>query len=338
MNKKLMLSILFTAALIFNVAAGNKLLNYIPANIDGVVSIKIKQIMDVPIFKEKRSTDPKLKEQWTAFEGELKKYGLTVNDMPTQAVIFFSKDKNLNGAVIKTSLSEARFVEILKKEAANRPNLYTTRKLNGKTVYVMNEKLLQDSNKSLKDNGTPALTFITADIAIVSEDKVLDSVINSIKGNTATVNSLMKKSTSVNHDALIWLVFNNKEVAAKTQQPGQRPDMMDGITGIGLSLDFTGAKKRDLGLDAMVSCRDNNAAAGLSMQLQGLIMMGSAMAFKDNPQLGGEIGQAIKIKPNGKSVAIKISVPEALGTKLQKYIETKGNRKSKPHKLKNSRR
>jgi len=337
MKKKIMLSIVFTAALIFNVAAGNKLLNYIPANIDGVVSIKIKQIMDVPIFKEKRSTDPKLKEQWTEFESELKKYGLTVNDMPTQAVIFFSKDKNLNGAVIKTSLSEAKFVEILKKAAADRPNLYTTRKLNGKTVYVMNEKLLQESNKSLKDSGTPALTFIAADIAIVSEDKVLDSVINSIKGNTATVNTLMKKSTSVNHDALIWLVFNNKD-AGKTQQPGQRPDMMDGITGVGLSLDFTGAKKRDLGLDAMVSCRDKNAAAGLSMQLQGLIMMGSAMAFKDNPQLGGEIGQAIKIKPNGKSVSIKISVPETLGTKLQKYIENKKSRKSKSRKVKNGRR
>ena len=337
MKNKIMLSILFTAALIVNVAAGNRLLNYIPANIDGVVSIKIKQIMDVPIFKEKRSTDPQLKEQWAAFEGELKKYGLTVNDMPTQAVIFFSKDKTLNGAVIETSLSEAKFVEILKKEAANRPNLYTTRKLNGETVYVMNEKLLQESNKSLKDSGTPALTFIAADIAIVSDDKVLDSVINSIKGNTATVNTLMKKSTSVNHDALIWLVFNNKEVP-KAQQSGQRPDMMDGITGIGLSLDFTGAKKRDLGLDAMVSCRDNNAAAGLSMQLQGLIMMGSAMAFKDNPQLGGEIGKAIKIKPNGKSVAIKISVPEALGIKLQKYIDNKKNRKSKPRKLKNSRR
>ena len=295
MKKKIMLSVVFAAALIFNVAAGNKLLNYIPANVDGVVSIKIKQIMDVPVFKEKRTSDPEMKKQWGVFEGELKKYGLTVDDMPTQALVFFSKDKDLNGAVIKTSLSEARFVEILKKEQANRPNFYTTRKLNGKTIYVMNEKLLKDSSKYNKQDNIPALTFIAADIAIISDNKMLDTVIKSIKGNTATVNTLMKKSASVNHDALVWLVFKNNN-AGKTQQPGQRPDMMDGITGVGLSLDFTGAKKRDLGLDAMVSCRDNNAAAGLSMQLQGLIMMGSAMAFKDNPQLGGEIGQAKLIK------------------------------------------
>jgi hypothetical protein len=337
MKMKLMLSIVFVSALIFNVTAGSKLLNYIPVGTDGVVSIKIKQIMDVPVFKEKRTTDPELKKQWAVFETELKKYGLNVSDLPTQALIFFSKDKNLNGAVIKTSLSEKRFVEILKKEQANRPNLYTTRKLAGKTVYVMNEKLLKDNNMSVKQNNVPALTFVTADIAIISDNKTLDKVVSSIKNNNDTVKTLMNKSASVNHNALVWLVFRNNSPAA-APQPGQRPGPMDGITGVGLSLDFTGAKKRDLGLDAMVSCRDANAAAGLGMQMQGLIMMGSAMAFKDNPQLGGEIGQAIKVKPNGSNVSIKISVPETLGTKLQKYIAEKKTQQGKSRKLKRTKK
>ena len=339
MRKKIMLAVVFVAAMVFNVTAGSKLINYIPAGVDGVVSISIKQIIDIPVFKEKRTTDPEVKKQWAEFEDGLKEYGLTVNDLPTQALIFFSQDQKINGAVFKTSLNEQRFVEILKKEQKKQKNLYTTRKLNGKTVYILNKnnKLISKSQLAKMQGGkVPALTFLTADVAIVGEDKMLDKIIGAIKTNSATVKRLLGKSVDVNRNAPMWLVFRNTKTAAP--KPGQRPGgMMDGITGLGLSLDFTGAKKRDVGLDAQVSCRDANAASGLGMQLQGMIMMMSAMAFKDNPQLGGELGQAVKVKAAGSNVAIKITITEQLGDKLQKYI-AKQQAKSKKRKLKRSKR
>ena len=321
MKKKIMLSIVCVAAMIFNVNAGGKLLDYVPAGVDGVVSISIKQIIDIPVFKEKRTTDPEVKKQWAKFESGLKEYGMTVNDLPSQALIFFSKDQKINGAVFKTTLSEQRFAEILNKAQQKQKNLYTTRKLNGKTVYVLNKnnKLLSRAQLAKMQGGkVPALTFLSADVAIVGEDKILDNIVGAIKSNGATVKRLLGKSADVNRKAPIWLVFRNtKNAAAKL---GQRPDMMDGITGLGLSLDFTGAKKRDIGLNAQVSCRDTNAAAQMGMQLQGMVMMMSAMAFKDNPQLGGEVGQAIKVKTSGSNIAIKIGITEQLGNKLQKYI------------------
>ncbi|MCF6177395.1 MAG: hypothetical protein L3J71_16700 [Victivallaceae bacterium] len=338
MRKKIMLFVVCATTLIFNINAGGKLLDYVPAGIDGVVSISIKQIMDIPVFKEKRTTDPELKKQWAEFENLLKNYGLTVNDLPNQALIFFSQDQKLNGAVLKTSLNEKRFVEILKKEQRKQPSLYTTRKLNGNTVYVLDDNLLPKSQLSKIQGGkVPALTFLESDIAIICEDNMLDTVVGAIKNNGATVKRLLGKSADVDRNAPIWLVFRNNSPAV-APQPGQRPGMMDGITGVGLSLDFTGAKKRDLGLNAQISCRDANAAAGMGMQLQGMVMMMSAMAFKDNPQLGGEVGQAVKVKANGSSVAINISVPEQLGEKLQKYIAEQKNRPKKQRKLRSSKK
>lgn len=336
MKKKMLLAAVCISALIFNVTAGSKLLNYIPAGVDGIVSIKIKQILDVPIFKEKRTTDPKMKKQWGQFETELKNYGLTLNDLPTQAMVFFAQAKELNGAVIKTSLSEKRFVEILNKAQKEHPHLYSTRKLNGHTVYVLNDKSIKHSKLPIAQHDIPALTFIKSDIAMVSNNKTLDKIVNAAKNNTATVKSLMAKSAAINQNALVWLVFkNNTPATPPTHKPGQHPSMLDGIIGIGLSLDFTGAKKRDLGLNAMVSCRDDNAAAGLNMQLQGLIMMGSAMAFKNNPKLGSEIGKAITVKPNGSNISIKISIPEALANKIQKYVD---DQKAQHHKHRNLKR
>ncbi len=346
MKKKIMLSIVCVAAMVFNVSAGGKLLDYVPSGVDGVVSISIKQIIDIPVFKEKRATDPQVKKQWAEFENGLKEYGMTVNDLPSQALIFFSKDQKINGAVLKTTLTEQRFAEILKKAeqkhkktGQNQEKLYTTRKLNGKTVYVLNKnnELLSKAQMAKMQGGkVPALTFLSADVAIVGEDKMLDKIVSAIKTNSATVKRLLGKSSDVNRNAPMWLVFRNTQPAAT--KPGQRGGMMDGITGLGLSLDFTGAKKRDIGLDAQISCRDTNAAAQMGMQLQGMTMMMSAMAFKDNPQLGGEVGKAIKVKASGSNVAIKIGITEQLGNKLQKYITQQQQKKSKKRHLKSSKK
>ncbi len=326
--KKVIVSLVCVTMLVMSLRAGDKLrtggklLNYVPTGIDGIVSVNLKQIIDMPLFLEKRAKDPEVKKQWAKFEQQLQNLGLTVNDLPSQVMIFFSQKKpQLNGAVMRTPISEKRFVAILKKEQLKRPNLYSTKQIDGKTVYLLTQKLLDDVNLPQKpqNNKEGAVTFLQPDVALICEANGIDTILKATKNNSQVVERLLGKSDHVNRNAPIWLIFRNRNVAPKAQ-PGARPSMTDGITGVSLSLDFTGAKQRDLGLNAQVTCRDSNTATTLGMQIKGMVMMLSTMAFKDNPALGNEVSQVIKVNNNNNNVAIKIDVSEQLGGKIQKYI------------------
>jgi predicted transcriptional regulator len=319
--KKLMTIAIVTVVALSSivVSAGTKLVNFVPAGAEGILSVNVSRVLDLPLLKELRKENQDFQMQWLQFEQGLKNLGLSVKDLPTEAMFFFRADKSMSGAVVRTPLNEKNFVALLNRDKSGKKS-YSVETVAGKKVYVLKGK--QGNNPAAVDK--VAISFLAPDVAVVAEKPQMNVVLSGI--SKSANKALRSNAAKVNREALAWMVFKQKAQATPVQ-PGV-PNPLSSVDTVGLSLDLTGKNQKDIDLNAEIVCKDANSASMMAMQAQGMLMMLTANAFQKNPALGNEIGKAIKIKPQGKVLSAKVNVPEPLCKKIRKYIEE--NKKAAP--------
>lgn len=289
-------------ALSGNLFASDKLIDYVPSGVDGMVSIQVQKILGLPVFKDAVKSNKEFNEEYTEFEAELKKIGLSEKDMPSKAIVFFKQDGVFSGVVAKTTVTEDKLQQLLTSDKFKDDTKLVTKNIKGKKVFELG-------------TDTTAFTYLEPDVLLITDKSLVGQIIDAAKGDNK---ALLAKADSVNKDALVWFVYHGK--AKENPQPQAGPgNPVDGVETVGASLDFTGKDQKDIVLDAEVTCKDEAAASGLGMQANGMVMMMVPMAFKEDPQLGMDASKAIKIETKGNKINAKVSVPKALHDRLIEY-------------------
>lgn len=307
-----------------------ELTSFVPGDTQGLLYLDVNRLINLQQVKDMRSKNKDFNSKWIDFEKSLQPLGLQVKDMPSEALIFFRMDKSQFGIIAKSRINEAKLVSLLKtsKMPNGKKAVYTTKNVKGRKVYFIetNEDLTNPKGK--KEN--VAVTFLKPDIVLITEKPQVSAILSGMgKGPSARLTSAVKQ---IRRPALAWMVCEQNPPQPVKNQQGQPvvANPMETIKSIGISLDLTGKAQKDLALNADIECVDAQAAASLSMQLSGLMMMFVPQGFAGDPQLGSEVAKSIKLRPEKNNVKIDVKVPELLLNKVQKYVEQRQQKAAIP--------
>ncbi|MCP3968406.1 MAG: hypothetical protein GY718_19010 [Lentisphaerae bacterium] len=300
----------------------SSLIKYVPSSAQAIVHIKPLELLNSPFAVQLREQDPQLKENWQKLQSDLNKLGLQIKDLPTEALIFFKTDKSLLGFIGKGHLSEQKMVKLIesRKQTDNQP-AYKISDIEGHRVYTY-----QSNAGSFKD---AALTYLTPDTFIVTPGKYMKATLQGMnKGLAPDLTTALK---TVKKDSLVWLAVENNFAA---QDPKAVVNsFIKPVKTISASLNLQGKAQRDLAFNSDIICTDNQSAANLAMQLNGITMLMIPQGFSKNPQLANKLAHSIKIAPEKNSIKVGVVLQETTLNELINYkrkAQTGENTASKP--------
>lgn len=293
----------------------SELLKYVPSGVDGVVSLQIAEIMNLPQIDEMKRENEEVAAGWTRFESELQKLGLQIGDLPKEALVFFRQDRSKGGAIVNTPIDEAGFKKLLDAQQQKEGEvIYQVKDVAGHKVYVLQGARLEQVKNISKESA--AVAFLRPNIAVVTDSGMIGTILEDRKQAGAD-DKLRQCAQSLKRPGLAWLAFVNR---GESDDEGNQLSPLRNISSVAMSLNLCGEHKKDVLLDAEVVCANNNAASMLAMQAQGMIMFFAAQGFQDNPQLGADVSKAIEIRPEGNKLVARINIPEKLGNDLTQHV------------------
>ncbi len=318
MNGLLKRVVVVGIALISLVGKGeNELMKYVPTGVDGVLSLQIAEIMNLPQIAEMRQENKEFAAKWTLFESELQKLGLKISDLPTEALVFFQEDRSKGGAIVKTPIDEAGFKKLLDAQQQKESKVvYQVKNIAGQKVYILQGTGLEQINNAGKNSA--AVAFLRPNIAVITDSGAIGAILNQHE-QAGAGDKLRHCARSLKQPGLAWVAFVSR--SKPDDADGNQLSPLRNIESVAVSLNLSGEHKKDMLLDAELVCADNNAASMLAMQAQGMIMFFTAQSFQNNPQLGADISQAVSIKPDGNKIIVTINIPEKLGSDLTEYVK-----------------
>ncbi len=331
--KKTGLFLIMCFGLLANVPAVN-LLDFVPDNADLILGLRVTDSLNLPLVKEMRLNDEEFAGKYTSFEKELEKNGLSVKDMPPLAVVFGRQDRAYWGIVMDATIPEARFVELLKTKIKGGYNIdYTVEKVSGQTVYCLENKpvkvgetLIDSGMIGQRDMKKLGVFYLKPDVAMITDFQETSRVLDEIKkGNCRQ----FIDNSGINQQALAWIVYHPsmalpKPAEASNNGMPEQAASPQPFNSMGMALNFNGSEQKDIMLDAIIDCKNQNSAAMMAMQAQGMVMLGLSSAFKDNPALAADVGNALKVQADGSKVKANLQLPEKLHKQVKDYLISHG--------------
>ena len=323
------LFLIVCCCLLVNVPAAS-LLDFVPDNADLILGLRVTDSLNLPLVKEMRQNDKEFAGKYTSFEKELEKNGLSVKDMPPQAVVFGRQDRAYWGIVMDATIPEAKFVELLKTKFKSGYNVeYTVEKVNGQTVYCLENKpvkvgetLVDSGMLGQRDMKKIGVFYLNPDVALVTDFQEAGRVMDEIKkGNCKQ----FIDNSGINQQALAWIIYHPSMPAARASDAAgngmpEQASAAQPFKSMGMALTFNGSEQKDIALDAVIDCKNQNSAAMMAMQAQGMVMLGLSSAFKDNPALAADVGNALKVQADGSKVRANLQLPEKLHKQVKDYL------------------
>jgi hypothetical protein len=328
--KKTGLFLIMCFGVLANVPAVN-LLDFVPDNADLILGLRVTDSLNLPLVKEMRQNDKEFAGKYTSFEKELEKNGLSIKDMPPQAVIFGRQDRAYWGIIMDATIPEARFVELLKTKLKSGYNIdYTVEKVNGQTVYCLENKpvkvgetLVDSGMLGQRDMKKVGVFYLNPDVALITDFQEAGRVMDEIKKGSC---KQFVDNSGINQQAIAWIVYHPSTPSAKPANSGANPEQASAqpFNSMGMALNFNGSEHKDIALDAVIDCKNQNSAAMMAMQAQGMVMLGLSSAFKDNPALAADVGNALKVQADGSKVKANLQMPEKLHKQVKDYLMSHG--------------
>lgn len=324
MRVLLFVAVAFVASAVW---AGNDLVKYVPTDASMVLRADTKKLMALPAVK-KAIDDPNNKEM-SEVKKTIGKYGLRINDLADSALLFLTPNKTKMqpdaGLLVETRVTQSDAKKLIQEAMEKQKNAKATmvsEKIAGKEVFVFkgNEGQLISSGP-MSMNGDGAMTYLAPNVALITSKVKMGDYLNSLKKTVSTTPKLLAIKTSVKGKGLVWGRVNVEDFKslAGSPPPGpngmQQPNPMEQIKTCSFSVNMGGQKKEDLIMLFDFDCVDDQASHDLSTKMQQAILLIAAF-FQQDPQLGLELGQSIKINQNGKNILINIDLKKHVLDKL----------------------
>ena len=318
--------IVLSAVLLLASGCGNKtktenLINYVPADADGVVSVDSERLINLSQLQDLRKENSDFNASWIKLESELLKYGLKTSDLPSRLMIFFKVDAGTQNAAILaiTKITEAKLINLLK---ANKATVsYSEKTIADHKSYVVIQKN--------KEKDEVVITYLKNNLVLICDGDKAEQFFK-VVGKTKN-DKLIAASKKADPKALISVLYA-KEAKAAPAVPAApaapalgMPPMggpLDNVKSAVIDLDLIGDKQKDINLKADLDCKDAKNASQMAMQLKTVVMI-MGMQFGQDPALSKSLTEAIKIDQKESNIKINIAIPEALLKKIQASVEAK---------------
>lgn len=288
------------------------LINYVPADADGVVTVDAERLINLSHLQELRKENKDFDQNWGKFESELKKYGLKTTDLPSKLMVFFKVDSGTQNAAvlaITRKITEAKLVDLLKSN--NKTLSYAVKTIAGRKTYVITHKD--------QKNDTVAVTYLKSNLVLIcDEDKAEQffKVVGKVKND-----KLIAANKKADQKALVNILYA-KDTKAAPATPGTPKGPMDNVSAAVIALNLVGKDQKDISLKADLDCVDAQNASQMAMQLKTVVMI-MTMQLAQDPTLSKSVTEAIVIDQKDKNIKIDISVSESLLKKIKAVAEAK---------------
>ena len=301
-----------------NNCKAEELINYVPANTDGAVSVDAARMVKLSQLQDLRKQDKSFNQNWNKFEKELAKYGLTTDDLPSRLMIFFKADGGTQNAGILalTKITEAKLLELAK---ANKDKVTCTPKtFAGRKAYLIEQKANPD-NKAV-------ISYIKPNLALICDDDKAEEYCKAV-GTTKNA-ALVAADKKADQKSLLYLLYSNSKAAvAKPANPQMPANPMDSLKSAVVTLNVTGKNQKDLNMKADIDCSNVQSAAQISTQLKTMLMF-MTMQMAQNPNLSKAITEAVAINQKAENIKIDVSISEGLMEDIKGYMEQQKKQKA----------
>ncbi|MDD5728334.1 MAG: hypothetical protein PHV59_07215 [Victivallales bacterium] len=297
-----------------NECKAEDLINYVPADVDGVLSVDAARMIKLSQLQDLRKEDKQFEQGWVKFEEELAKYGLKPDDLPSRVMVFFKSDGNTQNAGILalTKITEDKFLELIGKSK----NISCTPKtIGGRKAYVIAQKEVPDN--------TAVVCYIKPDLALVCDDDKAEDLCREVgKGKNSRLIAADKKA---DHDALMYLLYSrekdksgvNDQNAAASQI---NANFLDSLEAAVITMNLCGQNQKDISLKADIDCCDAQNAAQITVQMKTMLMI-MTMQMAQNPELGKAVTEAVAINQKDKNIKVDVAISEKLLEKIKTHVQ-----------------
>jgi hypothetical protein len=300
-----------------NNCKAEELINYVPANTDGAVSVDAARMIKLSQLQDLRKQDKDFNRNWNNFEKELTKYGLTTNDLPSRLMIFFKADGGTQNAGILalTKITEAKMLELAK---ANKDKITCTPKtFAGRKSYLIEQKA-NPENKAV-------ISYIKPNLALICDDDKAEEYCKAV-GKTQNA-ALVAANKKADQKSLLYLLYSNNKTTAKPANPQVPANPLDSLKSAVVTLNVTGENQKDLSMKADIDCSNTQSAAQIAVQLKTMLMF-MTMQLAQNPDLSKAVTEAVAINQKADNIKIDVSISEKLMENIKKHIEEQKKQKA----------
>ncbi len=310
--------ILLSVVLLFaggccNNCQAEDLINYVPADTDGVVAVDAERLINLSHLQDLRKENADFNGQWLTFESELKKYGLKTSDLPSKIMVFFKSEAGTQNAGILalTKITEAKLVNLFE---LNKDKLsYTVKIIAGRKSYVIAKKAKKDDKA--------VITYIKPNLALICDEDKAEYFCKAV--GKSKNEKLIAANKKADQKALMYILYAKGAKAAKAAPAApMSKNPIDSLESAIVALDLVGKSQKDINLKADLNCTDVQNASQIEMQLKTLVMI-MTMQVAQDPKLSKSITEAVVINRKDKSVKINISISETLLTQIKAVAEAK---------------
>jgi hypothetical protein len=301
----------------------DELTDYMPINVSLVMAVNVKSLMNSELYQEMLQ-QPEFAEKRQKLEEELCRSEMTIADIPTDVLAYTIPDGNKCGVIVRTPVTETAFKN--KLDGCFKSNYqvsYTTTTFAGYNVYLIEN--VQSIAKTAEINNIGAkgiaVTYLAPDIAFIADSSHAEQLLkqSKVKSPQSSTNNIFPASGT-----LVWLMFQKSTAPSPDAASNPTEQMLANVPFnrfLFTAANATAPESKDIITTALFHCRDKNSASLLTMQLQGLLMFGLSAAFKNNPELGMELSNSLKISLQDEQVTAKLILSEPLRRKMMEYAK-----------------
>lgn len=279
---------------------------FIPEKTTAILRFDLPRLLEMEWFNQLIKKHPQAAEVMDMLGKLQQRENITVNDIINgQLWAAVTGENRQNGRVYlfaSTLLPENRFSELFQRGMLSTYHDLRIQTINGRMFYVYNP----GSGKKAM-----ALTYLTPDTIMIGDwhDGLANDVQLCLKGGSPLVGFIDRK-------AMFAFIIANKQNVPQFQ----------GIERAGITLDLLGKNTIDaVKLQIKLTCKDQQAAAASSMQLQVLLPAMIQAVFTNDPELAAIMIKPLKLKANANEVQLDYQQNTGELEKAVKYLKKPEN-------------
>lgn len=278
------------------------MIGYLPSGSNFAAVIEVRDILASPLYAKVLKGFPELAVATANFEA---KYQIPLRSC-RRILLFDTPEKKTRGAFIEfDGFSEADFAAGLAKLGAS----CVKTKAGERTLYTISVK------DSVSSQVAASAAFVAADTMLITEDPAVTAAVLTRAAATAETRERLCPEAMLGKPAFLTFIPGTAAKSAKDKSGGisRMGKQAEEITA---ELTFSGEKRDGILLVSDVRYRDKESVGKMMMSINGLMFLGAGMLFADNPELGQQLMQKIRLTPSEHSLNGQVDLDGELVGKL----------------------
>ena len=293
-------------------AAGDALLKYIPAGTEYAVSVDADALRKLSFFKD-LSTNSDAKTFLEDFERD---YNIRLEDC--SELLFVGGGRRLRGMLAETRLSEQALASRLRKFG----DRFSISGEGGRKLYC-----LLSADSIVSSRITIALTYLEPQVVLATEREYIAPF---FAGLAAPAEARRALVTAPKGRPLAWSFLRVEALTGGKKKKNDLSSMfLKGMRTAYLELNVAGDGS-GWRLDGSALCANAASAQQIAMLLPTYLQLGAGLLFADDPALGREFLQQVKIIPDNDRVILELNVPKSLADRLGGFLESQAKKRIAP--------